>query len=222
MSGRWKSMYYAYAQPSSHRQRIMTVIGEGKLSIAPDMVQIQLEVTTGNEQLSEAQQENAHVMHQVIESLLGLGIARENIKTTSFNIHAQYDYIEGRQIFRGYEVTNAILVTLTDIAQAGNVIDTAVQNGVNRVSNIQFLVENESSHYQRALRLALLDAFAKAKTIAETMHVKLDPTPIKITEEMEGGPIAFRTSFVTEQQMSTPIEPGQLSINAIVNVQFQY
>ena len=84
------------------------------------------------------------------------------------------------------------------------------------------MVENEPYHYRRALRLALLDAFAKAQTIANTMHVRLDPTPIKITEEVQEQSRAFRTFSIAEQQMSTPIEPGQLSIHATVNVQFQY
>ena len=58
---RWRRMYYPYAQqmPRRHR-RVMTVTGIGNISVAPDTVQIQLEVRTENRQLSQAQQENAH------------------------------------------------------------------------------------------------------------------------------------------------------------------
>ena len=70
-------MYYPYAQQMPRRQRrVMTVTGIGNISVAPDTVQIQLEVRTENRQLSQAQQENAHVMNQVIESLLELGIGQ--------------------------------------------------------------------------------------------------------------------------------------------------
>ena len=216
-------MYYPYVQQIPRQQRrVMTVTGIGNLSVAPDTVQIQLEVSTENKELNQAQQENAYVMNQVIESLLELGIGRENIKTISYNIIPQYDYIEGKQLFRGYEVTNAITVKITNIEQVGNVIDVAVQNGVNRVSNIHFTVENEELEYQKALSLALKNALAKAQTMAETMQLQLDPTPIKIVEELRGEPVVFRIFAAKEMSVSTPIEPGQITITATVKVQFQY
>ena len=216
-------MYYPFVQQMARQnQRVMTVTGTGSLKVAPDTVQIQIEVTTNNEQLSKAQQENAYVMNQVIESLLELGIPRENIQTVSYNIFPQYDYIDGVQHFKGYEVTNAITVTSSSIDQVGKVIDLAVQNGANRVSNIHFTVANEDQHYQQALSLALNNAVVKAKTIAETMHLQLDPTPIKIVEERKGEPITPRLFVAQEMSSATPIEQGQIPINAIVNVQFQY
>lgn len=216
-------MYYPYVQQIPRRQqRLMTVTGNGNISVAPDTVQIQLEVITENKLLNHAQNENAYEMNQVIDSLLKLGIGIENIQTVSYNIIPQYNYVEGEQVFRGYEVTNAITVKITDIDQVGNVIDVAVQNGANRVSNIQFTVANENLYYQKALRLALRNALAKAQTIAETMQLQLDPTPIKIIEEGRGEPVAPRMFAAKEINGSTPIEQGQILINATVEVQFQY
>ncbi|WP_172369502.1 SIMPL domain-containing protein [Sporosarcina jiandibaonis] len=216
-------MYYPYAgQMPCHQKRVMTVTGIGSLSIAPDTVQIQLEVRTENIQLSQAQQENADLMDQVIESLLELGIPRENIQTVFYNITPQYDYVEGRQVFRGYEVINSINVKIKNIEQAGTIIDTAVRNGVNQVSNIRFTVENEQIPYQEALSLALKNALAKAQTIANTIQLKLDPHPIKIVEKLKEEPILYRSFAAAEISATTPIEPGQINIKATVEVQFQY
>ena len=216
-------MYYPYVQQMTRQQqRVMTVTGIGSLKITPDIAQIQLEVSTENKLLNHAQKENAYEMNQVIDSLLKLGIDRENIQTVSYTIVPQYNYIEGQQIFRGYEVTNAITVKVTDIDQVGNVIDVAVQNGANRVSNIQFKVENEQLDYQKALSLALKNALTKAQTIAGTMQLKLDPHPIKIVEELRAEPVAYRTFAAKEMIGSTPIEQGQITISATVKVQFQY
>ncbi|MER2089435.1 MAG: SIMPL domain-containing protein [Sporosarcina sp.] len=216
-------MRYPYVQQmTSRQQRVMTVTGIGDLSIEPNSAQVQLAVNTENKNLSEAQQENAYVMNQVIESLLELGISRENIQTTTYSISPQYDYVEGKQVFRGYQVTNAITVKITNIEQVGNVIDVAVQNGVNNVSNIQFTVENEQFHYQQALSLALKNALAKAQTIAATIQLQLDPHPIKIVEEVRAEPVLYRTFSAIEMTGSTPIEQGQITISATVKVQFQY
>lgn len=212
-------MYYPYIQMPRHHRRIMTVTGIGNVSIAPDIVRIQLEVITENKQLQRAQQENASVMSGVIESLVALGIDRNNIQTVSYNITPQYDYLEGEQRFRGYQVTNAITVQTTNIQQIGAIIDTAVQNGVNRVSNIQFTVADEQKYYQQALSLALENAVAKAETIARTMQLQLEPQPIRIVEEISGQPVAYRA---LASEVSTPIEQGQVSIHAKVEVQFEY
>jgi uncharacterized protein YggE len=209
-------------QMTCQQKRIMTVTGIGSISIAPDIVQIQLEVKTESKQLSQAQQENAELMNLVIESLLELGIARENIQTVSYNISPQYDYVEGRQVFRGYEVINSIDVKIKNIEQAGTIIDTAVRNGVNQVSNIRFTVENEQIPYQEALSLALKNALAKAQTIANTIHLKIDPHPVKIVEIMKEEPILYRSFAASEVSATTPIEPGQINIKATVEVQFQY
>ncbi len=212
-------MYYPYMQMPRHHRRIMTVIGIGNVSIATDIVRIQLEVITENKQLQRAQQENASVMNGVIESLVALGIDRSNVQTVSYNITPQYDYIEGEQRFRGYQVTNAITVQTTNIQQIGAIIDTAVQNGVNRVSNIQFTVADEQKYYEQALSLALENAVAKAETIARTMQLQLEPQPIRIVEEISGQPVAYRA---LASEVSTPIEQGQVSIHAKVKVQFEY
>lgn len=207
-------MYYQQAP------RAMTVTGTANLLMEPDIVKVQLEVVTEGMELNQAQQENTNIMNQVIQALLRLGIERENIQTTAYNIHPKYDYVDGGQEFRGYEVTHEITVKIEGVNRAGNVIDVAVQNGINRVSNIQFTIENEQAYYQQALRSALEYAYAKAQTLAETMQLGLAPYPIKIIEKINETPITFKTYSTMEA--TTPIEPGQIVITATVEAQFQY
>jgi hypothetical protein len=133
-----------------------------------------------------------------------------------------YDYIEGKQVFRGYEVTNALTVKVKDTSQVGTVIDTAVKNGANRVSGLQFKIENGEFYYQQALSIALHDAQMKAKTIAETMRLPMLPQPIEIVEESNAGPVLYKTVAMAEQNISTPIEQGQITISATIRVKFQY
>ena len=202
--------------------RVITVRGDGEVFVKPNYAQIQIEVSTEGKDVRGAQQENANIMNQVIQSLLQLNIPREDIQTAAFNVLPQYDYVEGKQIFRGYEVTNALTVKVRDTSKIGSVIDTAVQNGANRVSGIQFKIENADPYYQQALRLALQNAQTKAKTIAETLKLTLHPQPIEVVEERETGPILYKSVAMADQTFSTPIEPGQILINAIVKVKYQY
>jgi len=203
--------------------REIIVTGNGEIDVQPDYVQVQLEVRTEGKDVSQAQQENALIMNRVIESLMALNIPREDIQTTAYTISPNYDYIEGRQVFRGYEVQNAITVKITDIRQAGTIIDTAIQNGANHVSAIQFKIEDTDTYYQMALNLALVNAIAKAKSMAETIHVALQPIPIEIIEESHNiTPVPYRSIQLNNQELMTPIEPGRTPITASVRVKFRF
>ena len=220
-------MYYPYVpyhrQPDSEqRVRSMTVTGNGSVSVQPDIARIQLAVVTEDESLTQAQQENAQAMNQVIEALMTLGLARENIQTTSYTIIPNYDFVDGLQVFRGYEVRNEITVEVQSIDQIGKIIDVAVQNGVNHVSNIQFTVQDKQHYYQEALVSALQNATMKSQTIAQTMQLNLDPTPIRIVEEVIDNQINFKAFATSLDNISTPIEPGEIIIMAKVEVKYQY
>ena len=203
--------------------RIITVTGSGIIEVAPNYAQLQIEVRTEGNEVQHTQAENAQVMNEVILSLLALNIPRENIQTAAFNIFPQYDFIEGKQVFRGYEVTNAITVKIVDIEKAGLVIDTAVASGANSVSSIQFGLDNPEIVYQQALQLALQNAQINAQTIAQTMNIALFPQPISIVEEHQQNlPERYKTLSMASSQMGTPIEQGEISVSATVTVKFQY
>ena len=216
-------MHYTHGHPHSpHASRTITVTGTGKVVANASYVQLQIEVTTQGNNVQQAQQENASIMNQVIQSILALTIPRENIQTASYTIAPMYDYVNGKQVFKGYEVTNAITVKIPDIHQVGTVIDTAVENGANRISSIQLKIDNADVYYQQALSLALHNAQMKAKTITQTMQLTVQPLPIEIVEENDNGPVLYKSMAMADSSMTTPIEQGQMTISATVRVTFQY
>lgn len=203
--------------------RVITVTGSGVVETSPNYVQLQVEVRTEGEEVQPTQAENAEIMNRVIESLLALNIPREQIQTAAYNVFPQYDFIEGKQVFRGYLVTNAIRIKIADAEKVGIVIDTAVANGANSVSSIQFGLENPELVYQQALMKALQNAQTKAQTIAQTMKLSLHPQPISIVEEQQqNGPELYRTFSMASSQAGTPIEQGEITITANVTVKYQY
>ncbi|AVK95108.1 DUF541 domain-containing protein [Lysinibacillus sphaericus] len=216
-------MYYTHAQAQvPHTSRVMTVSGNGKVVANASYVQLQIEVTTQGESVQQAQHQNASSMNRVIHALLALSIPRENIQTAAYTITPIYDYVEGKQMFKGYEVVNAITVKIPDTNLVGAVIDTAVENGANQISSIQFKIEHADEYYQQALSLALHNAQMKAKTIAQTMHLSVQPQPIEIIEENDHAPVLYKSMAMADSSMTTPIEQGQLTISAAVRVTFQY
>ncbi|WP_291754138.1 SIMPL domain-containing protein [Lysinibacillus sp. UBA5990] len=214
-------MYYAQLNhQASIPSRVISVTGNGQVTAKPSSIQLQIEVQTQGQNVQGPQQENAATMNQVIQSITALGIPSEQIQTAAYTITPLYHFEEGQQIFTGYEVSNAITVHVSDPERVGLITDTAVENGANRISNIQFKVDHADAYYQQALSLALHNAQAKAKTIAETMHLPLQLFPTEIVEEQVHTPILYRSMAISPDM--TPIEQGQIDINASVRVNFQY
>lgn len=206
--------------PKGH---LIKVTGEGELAVPPDSASVNLGVITESKQLITAQQQNSLDVAKVINSLISLGITKNHIQTFDYRIESDYDYEEGKQIFRGYKSTHILQVKIDDLSIVGKVVDTAVQNGVNYVSNVQFTVKNKESFYQQALILAVNHAIEKAKTIAGTLNVTLIPTPSSV---VEGGnmvqPVFNQPGTFVKGVASTPIEPGQITVKADVVAEFHF
>lgn len=210
-------------QHPSNTKRVISVEGNSKFEVKPDYASVQIEVVTQSKDLNEAQRENSLKMNQIIQSLLALNIDRNNIQTAFFNVFPGYDYVDGRQVFRGYEVTNAITVEVHDLNKVGLVIDTAIQNGANRISQLEFKLENDAAYYQKALQLALHNAHEKANAIASSLRLSYMPIPIEITEVTTGGPILLKSVSVSAtRNLETPIEQGMISVEATLKVTYQF
>ena len=199
----------------------LKVEGSGRIKVRPDIAVASLGVVTENMQLSAAQQENASRMAAVIRTLNGMGIPAADIQTASYSITPQYDFVEGRQVFRGYRVEHMLRVTIRGMARIGAIIDAAVRSGANQIGSISFAVEDPSPYYRQALDAAVDDALAKAGTIAAKLNIRVIRIPVSIIElGFEQGipvPLMFQAAAQT-----TPIQPGQIEITARIEAAFAY
>ena len=200
----------------------LEVNGLGKVMVKPDTAEAVLGVITENIQLEIAQQENAVKMSSVIQSIIQEGIPSEAIQTQTYNIEPMYDYIDGKQVFRGYRVTHNLRVTIKNVDQVGRVIDSATNAGANTVNSINFTIINSSAYYKEALNFAINDALTKASDIGMKLNVNISKVPFQIIEEtyQQGPPIQ---PFQLQTAVSaTPVQPGQIEINAIIKTIFIY
>lgn len=211
-------LYTGYRGNGPANGRKITVSGEGSVFAAPNRATATVGVRTENKNLQNAQAENAEKSNAMLASLQSLGISKEDIKTADFRIDPIYTYEDGKQLFQGYRVTHLYSITIRNLAQAGLLIDTAVENGANEIMNIQFSVSEPQGLYNRALSLAVVDSYNKAQIVARTLGIQTTISPLTITEETQkGSPGPFLVaSLNTSNESGTPIEPGRLEIKATV------
>ena len=203
--------------------RTLRVEGRGSATVQPTIARVQLGVATENRSLTTAQAENATTTTAVINALTRQGIPVQDIATQSYTITAQYDFVEGQQVFRGYRVVNTLVVTIRDINRVGQIIDAAVAAGANFVNDISFTVANPSVYYHQALALAIDDAVAKAMTIGRRLNVTVSPVPLRVIETtFTAAPVEPALLKTAEAAQTTPILPGQQEITARVEVTFSF
>jgi uncharacterized protein len=205
------------------RSYLIKVRGEGEIAVQPDTATVNLGVVTESKELIEGQKQNSIDANKVIDSLIRLGIDRNQIQTFDYRIESDYDYDQGKQIFRGYKITHILQVKIEDLNIIGKVVDTAVENGANYVANVQFTTRYKESYYQQALTMALNNASNKAKTIANTLRVTLNPTPILVIEGSNTiQPYESQQFALAKVSSTTQIQPGQLIIKASVAAEYKY
>ncbi|MBL4935304.1 SIMPL domain-containing protein [Clostridium sp. YIM B02515] len=197
--------------------------GVGSIMVKPDIAASFLGIMTQNKNLADAQSQNSEISNKVLNALLNLGIEDKDIKTENFSISPEYDYVDGKQIFRGYKVTNNLRITIRDISKVGTVIDTAVNNGVNVVYNVNFTLSNREDIYNKALSLAIKNAVDKALSVEKTLNIAVDTTPSEILEE-SSGVITPKTGLYTLEvpASATNIKSGEIEIAAKVTAIFNY
>lgn len=202
----------------------LEVRGVGVATAVPDRTLITLGTVSEGVELESVQSDNAAKIAAIIEALEHSGVARESIKTTQFLIEPQYDYIDGKQEFRGYRVTHLLQVTLGNVIEAGRLIDTSVANGANMVTSIVFDSSKAAEAQQEALIAAVRDAEAKAAAIARTLGVSLSAVPCKVEEAAQPGaePMFFKAAAMPLESASSSIEPGQLTFKAAVRIWYMY
>ena len=222
-----EKMHSEYIHPLSNdndrlNQQTVKVTGEASLQAAPDQAIITIGVQTENVDPKLAQQVNSQTISEIITVLKELGISEANIKTSDYRIDPQYNYIEGKEIFKNYKVQHMLQIKTKDIEKVGSIVDSAVKHGANSVSNVRFSLANSDSFYNQALTMALNNAYEKALTLTRAIDVPLHPIPVQIEEiSATTPPVVYQaTSYV--KSSTTPILPGELQITATIRVEYKY
>lgn len=206
--------------------KTITATGEGAIKVIPDMASVTVGVLSEHKELIKAQDDNANKMNAVINSLTDLGIKKEDIKTTGYNISPKYDWDKAtsKSVLVGYTVSNTIEVIINDITQSGIVLDKVVANGSNNIHGIRFGVKDETTLYNQALELAVKDAKAKALAMGKGLNIT-NIEPLHITEASNRYvPIYAEKNMIMDavNRESTPISLGELDVTASVTVEFTF
>ncbi|MFC3569824.1 SIMPL domain-containing protein [Paracoccus simplex] len=200
----------------------LTVTGQGQAWAQPDMATITLGVSTRAATAAEAMTQNAEQQAKVIETLKAEGIEARDIQTSGLNLSPVMDYQDGQPPkLTGYGAQNSVTVRVRDIAGLGAVLDKLVASGANEISGIAFSREDMAEAEDKARSEAVADARRRAEVTAEAAGMRLGRL-ISLSEEQSGGGPRPMMAMRAEAAgaADTPIEAGELAVNASVTAVF--
>ncbi|HEY2093848.1 MAG TPA: SIMPL domain-containing protein [Thermoanaerobaculia bacterium] len=218
----------AFSQtPPAQPLETVTVTGTGKATLTPDRYSFNVGVQTVATTVDDAVRENNERVAAVIDALKKAGAAATEIRTSNFSIYPQQNYQQGKlpQI-TGYQVNNSITVTRDKIGDAGKLLQSALNAGVNTSSGLEFLVSDPSRGRDQGMRAAFMDARAKASTLAQAAGRTIGRA-LTISEGVEPSrpPVVYKAMAMAAGRAAAteevPVESGTQEVSYTVTVTFE-
>lgn len=211
----------AFAQDKTDPAVIVTT-GEAEVKMAPDRAWVFIIAESHSKDPKEAQRLNAAAMDAVMAKLKGMNLGTDAIQTRSYDLHPEYDYVEGKRILRGYVARNTIEVRVDEITRVGDVLGAAVGSGATSVGGLRFGLKDRESAEREALRRAVADARARAEAAASGAGVQISSIQ-RIEEQRVTAPEPPRPMMRQMMAESVaadapPISPGTIEIRSVVTM----
>ena len=205
----------------------ITVSGYDSVTVVPTIANITMGVTTTNKDAIISQSDNAKKMDAVYKALYALGIPKDKIKTTSYTINPRYDYLQTGTVLVGYDVSNFIQVTVTDLKKVSNVIDLTVKQGINQSNTITFNITDEQREgiYLKALAAAVDNAKSKAMALSAAAGVTIaKPAQIIENSSSVNVPVPYydKAMVGASDSTSTPVSAGEMKVEASITMVYNY
>jgi len=230
----------------SENKQLIQTYGEAEVTAEPDLARLSFEVETRSESADEAVAENAELVNQVREALLDFGLSEDEVRTGSYRLRSrsedprqfeeqveppQPDELEEQEAQERevdemiyYEASNEIVVTTTQLDQAGEIIDTAVSAGANQVNYINFDLEDPQDLKVEALKKATEQAALKAEAIAESADKSITDLNMIKEERTDYTPHREQFEMVEEEaamdDRPTPVEPEDVEVRASITAEY--
>jgi uncharacterized protein YggE len=213
------------ANSYSQEQKLVPMInvsGEGKVKIAPDQASISISVETKGTKAEEVKRENDKKMDAILKFIKKSNIAAEDFQTQRISLNPNYDYEKKKY---SYIATQSVQILLKDLSKYDTLMEGLVNEGINKIDNVEFKSSKMLELQSNARKLAMKDAKAKAEDYVSVLGQKVGKA-ILISDNSQiyvPQPRMYAMKASNAMDESTPKETlaiGEIEISANVSVSF--
>lgn len=216
------------------QSKTMSVNGTGTVDLEPDVASINIGVRSEAADAAEALAMNNEKIRAVIQSMLSLGVAAEDIRTQNFSIYSyenqplrevmpEEELIEETAVVKTYAIENTVTVIVRDLDTLGTVLSTVVEQGANTIYGISFDVADRAAALEEARVLAIEDAQSRAQAIAKAADIKLgEIQTIDLTEYSYSATRDEMAVEMAQGESPVPIESGTMNIQVTISLIYSF
>ncbi|MBP7060611.1 MAG: SIMPL domain-containing protein [Candidatus Moranbacteria bacterium] len=174
------SYQYKISVSTTYPTRTFSVDGKGDIDAVPDLATFTATVMTdGGKNVTDVQSANTEKMNKVTAYLKDQGVDKKDLKTAQYDLSPRYSYGPCERgncpapVITGYILTQTVAVKVRNSDKLGDLLTGVVTNGANTVSEIRFVVDDDSSVKDAAREKAITEAKKKASAIAKATGFRL-------------------------------------------------
>lgn len=159
--------------------RTIKITVESKLSVAPDRLQIHVNLDKLMSDYAEAMHYASNATKEMTAVVERAGLPASDLKTYSWNIAAEYEYRmnESRgqvKVFAGYRYHQSFMLEIVvDNEQLGRILSEMIQSELEPEVRLQYTVADLEPYKDKLLEQAIANARHKAEVIARAEGMQL-------------------------------------------------
>mgnify|MGYP002511345662 CR=1 FL=1 len=210
----------------------ISVNSSEKVTVVPDIAQVEYSVRTEAGDAAACQQKNTEAVSQVIELLKTLNVDEASIQTSDYYMNPVYNYSGNTPRVTGYEAVTTLTVSDLPIDGLDKILSQSVSNGINTIRSITYQASKYDESYQQALTAAVESAHRKAEALADAAGCQVGSV-INIRETsgysqerysdyaLTGRYAAAKQEMSMAMEDSAGIMPGEIQVEASIVVEYQ-
>lgn len=202
----------------------IVVSGTGRVSVEPDVADLRLGVAVSRPTVDAARADAAATMTAILAAVDAAGVPRRDVRTSLLSVQPRYDYRDGKPpTLTGYELANAVTVTVRDLTRLGDVVDGTLGAGATSMDSLSFRVDDPAPAEREARVLAMAAARSRADILAEAADLEI----ISVGAVVEGtavappGPRMKAERMLMAADVATPVEAGSQEVTVTVTVSYR-
>lgn len=200
----------------------ISVSGEGKIKVTPDIAVIQLGVQNNGKDAKEVKTLNDVTIEKVIKYIKKFNIPTSDYQTAQMSLYKNYDFEKKKY---SYQADQSISVTLKDVSKYDAFMMDVMETGVNVINGVEFKSSKIETYETEARKNAILNAKKKAEDYVSALAGQKVGKVILISDNSFTNypqPVFLSKSLMLDAA-AAPRETlaiGEIEIVCTVNVSF--
>jgi len=213
-------MTMSYAQELKQVPMI-SVSGEGKVKVTPDQAAISISMETKGIKAEDVKRENDKKMDVILKFIKNSAIAKEDYQTRRVSLNPNYDYEKKKY---SYIATQTVQILLKDLSKYDALMEGLVNEGINRIDNVEFKSSKMIQLQSDARKLAMKDAKMKAEDYVSVLGQKVGKALLISDTSQIYQPqprmFAMKAMAMDESAPRETLAIGEIEITATVSASF--